>query len=277
MMLDDVSLTVLAGLAFGLVVTGAIAGILAGLLGVGGGIVIVPVLIIVAELFNISEDVAMLVVVGTSLATIIPTSISSARAHHRKGAIDLDILKSWTPAIFIGALLGGLASKVLGANGLTIIFGAVALLVAVNLAIPRTITLAANPPTTAVGRSALGLPIGFTSALMGIGGGTLSVPIMTMLSVPVHRAVATASVFGLAIALPAVLGFIWSGWGVAQRPPGSLGYVNIPAAILIFSASVLTAPFGAKLAHSLPPARLKLAFAAFLFISGARMLWRALT
>lgn len=276
MMLDDVSLTILAGLAVGLVITGAIAGILAGLLGVGGGIVIVPVLIIVAEIFNIPDNVAMLVVVGTSLATIIPTSISSARAHHKKGAIDLDILKGWTPAIFIGALLGGLASKVLGANGLTIIFGTVALLVSVNLAIPRTLTLASAPPGTAIGRSALGLPIGFTSALMGIGGGTLSVPIMTMLSVPVHRAVATASVFGLAIALPAVFGFIWSGWDAAGRPPGSLGYVNIPAAILIFSASVLTAPIGAKLAHTLPPARLKLAFAIFLFISGARMLWKAL-
>lgn len=276
MMLDEVSLTILGGLAAGLVITGAIAGILAGLLGVGGGIVIVPVLIIVAELFSIPDDVAMLVVVGTSLATIIPTSISSARAHHKKGAIDLDILKGWTPAIFIGALLGGLASKVLGANGLTIIFGAVALLVSVNLAIPRTITLASAPPATPVGRSAIGLPVGFTSALMGIGGGTLSVPIMTMLSVPVHRAVATASVFGLAIALPAVFGFIWSGWDAAGRPPGSLGYVNIPAAILIFSASVLTAPLGAKLAHKLPPARLKLAFAIFLFISGARMLWKAL-
>lgn len=276
MMLDDVSLTILAGLAVGLVITGAIAGILAGLLGVGGGIVIVPVLIIVAEIFNIPDNVAMLLVVGTSLATIIPTSISSARAHHKKGAIDLDILKGWTPAIFIGALLGGLASKVLGANGLTIIFGTVALLVSVNLAIPRTLTLASAPPVTAIGRSALGLPIGFTSALMGIGGGTLSVPIMAMLSVPVHRAVATASVFGLAIALPAVFGFIWSGWDAAGRPPGSLGYVNIPAAILIFSASVLTAPIGAKLAHKLPPARLKLAFAIFLFISGARMLWKAL-
>ncbi|GAB5509713.1 MAG: sulfite exporter TauE/SafE family protein [Hyphomicrobiales bacterium] len=276
MMLDDVSLTILAGLVVGLVVTGAIAGILAGLLGVGGGIVIVPVLIIVAELFQIPDDVAMLVVVGTSLATIIPTSISSARAHHKKGAIDFDILKGWTPAIFIGALLGGLASKVLGASGLTIIFGVVALLVSVNLAIPRTLTLASAPPRTPVGRSAIGLPIGFTSALMGIGGGTLSVPIMTMLSVPVHRAVATASVFGLAIALPAVFGFVWSGWGAAGRPPGSLGFVNIPAAILIFSASVLTAPLGAKLAHTLPPARLKLAFAIFLFISGARMLWKVL-
>lgn len=276
MMLNDISLPILAGLALGLVLTGAIAGILAGLLGVGGGIVIVPVLIIVAELFHVPEDVAMLVVVGTSLATIIPTSISSARAHHRKGAIDLDILKGWTPAIFIGALLGGLASKVLGASGLTIIFGVVALLVSVNLAIPRTLTLASAPPQTQIGRSAIGLPIGFTSALMGIGGGTLSVPIMTMLSVPVHRAVATASVFGLAIALPAVFGFVWSGWDAPGRPAGSLGFVNVPAAVLIFSASVLTAPLGAKLAHTLPPARLKLAFAVFLFISGARMLWKVL-
>lgn len=276
-MIAGFSAAVLAGLTVGLLVTGAIAGVLAGLLGVGGGIVIVPVLVLVAEIFDINDDIAMLLVVGTSLATIIPTSISSARAHHKRGAIDFDILRGWVPAIFLGALLGGIASKFIGSDGLTLVFGVVAIIVSINLALPKTLTLAAAPPKAVASQSAIALPIGFTSALMGIGGGTLSVPIMSMLSVPVHRAVATASVFGLAIAVPAVAGFIWAGLGVEGRPPGSLGFVNLPAAIVLFSMSVLTAPYGAKLAHILEPRKLKLAFAVFLAISAARMLWKALT
>lgn len=275
-MIVEFSIPILIGLTVGLLITGAIAGILAGLLGVGGGIVIVPVLIVVAELFNIDDRIAMLLVVGTSLATIIPTSISSARAHNKRGAIDFDILRGWAPAIFLGALIGGIASKFIGSAGLTLIFGAVALVVSVNLALPKTITLAAAPPKTRATQSAIALPIGFLSALMGIGGGTLSVPVMSMLSVPVHRAVATASVFGLAIAVPAVCGFIWAGLGVEGRPPGSLGYVNLPAAVTLFSMSVLTAPYGAKIAHLMEPRKLKLAFAVFLAISALRMLWKAL-
>ncbi|WP_371156430.1 sulfite exporter TauE/SafE family protein [Jannaschia sp. 2305UL9-9] len=275
-MVAEFEITTLIGLTLGLLVTGGIAGVLAGLLGVGGGIVIVPVLIVVAEGFAVPDDVAMLLVVGTSLATIIPTSISSARAHNRKGAIDREILRGWTPAIFVGAALGGIASKFLGSAGLTLVFGIVALIVSINLALPKTLNLAPAPPAGAVSRAAIAGPIGFTSALMGIGGGTLSVPVMTMLSVPVHRAVATASVFGLAIALPAVLGFVWAGWDVAGRPPGSLGYVNVPAAVVLFSISVFTAPFGASLAHRLPARKLKLAFALFLFISACRMLWKVL-
>lgn len=268
------SFSVLIGLTVGLLLTGAIAGVLAGLLGVGGGIVIVPVLIVIAELFGIQDSIAMLLVVGTSLATIIPTSISSARAHSKRGAIDVDILKGWIPAVFMGALIGGIASKYIGAGGLTLIFGVVALVVSVNLAIKKTITLAPMPPVSRLSQSAIALPIGFTSALMGIGGGTLSVPVLTMLSVPVHRAVATASVFGLAIALPAVCGFIWAGFGVDGRPPGSLGFVNLPAAVLLFSMSVITAPYGVQLAHSLEPRRLKVAFALFLGLSSLRMLWK---
>lgn len=275
-MIAGFSIAVLAGLTLGLLITGAIAGVLAGLLGVGGGIVIVPVLIIVAELFDIPDSIAMLLVVGTSLATIIPTSISSARAHNKRGAIDRDILRGWVPAIFLGALLGGIASKFIGSNGLTLVFGCVALVVSINLALPKTLTLAKAPPADRASQSAIALPIGFMSALMGIGGGTLSVPVMSMLSVPVHRAVATASVFGLAIAVPAVGGFIWAGLGVEGRPPGSLGFVNLPAAIVLFSMSVLTAPYGARLAHVMAPRKLKLAFAVFLGISAVRMLWKAL-
>ena len=275
-MTDTHTLTTLIALAVGLLATGAIAGVLAGLLGVGGGIVIVPVLFWLFDLLNVPSTVAMHLAVGTSLCTIIPTSISSARAHHKKGAIDLSLLRSWAPVMFAGALIGGLLSKVLGGAVLTAIFGVVALAVSINMATPKTLVLSDTLPEGPIGRGALPFGIGTFSALMGIGGGTLSVPILNAFSFPVHRAVGTASAFGLVIAVPAVLGFIWSGWNLAERPPFSLGYVSLPAAILIFSVSVLTAPVGSRIAHNMNPARLKLAFAAFLFLTSVRMLWSIL-
>lgn len=271
-MIAGFTVMALLGVFCALLITGAVAGVLAGLLGVGGGIVIVPVLIIIAEIFAIPDDIAMLLVVGTSLATIIPTSMSSAGAHNKKGAIDGALLRGWGPAIFVGALIGGIASKFIGSEGLMLVFGSVALIVSMNFLLPNTITLAKSPPKTPWTKAAVAAPVGFLSALMGIGGGTLSVPLMTMVSVPVHRAVATASVFGLAISVPAVLGFIWGGLGVEGRPWGSVGFVNIPAAVTIISMSVLTAPYGARLAHVLEPRRLRLAFAVFLAISALRML-----
>jgi uncharacterized membrane protein YfcA len=208
--------------------------------------------------------------VATSLATIIPTSISSARAHNKRGTIDWALLRSWAPWIILGAAAGGIASKFLASENLTLIFGLIALTVSINMALPKKIVLAEKLPEASQPIAGI---IGVFSALMGIGGGTLSVPVLTAFSFPIHRAVGTASSFGLLIAVPAVAGFIWSGWSADLRPPYSVGYVNLPAAALIFSASVLTAPHGAALAARLNPARLRLAFAAFLFLSSLKMLW----
>jgi uncharacterized membrane protein YfcA len=274
--LAEYSTTIVTILAAGLVLTGAIAGVLAGLLGVGGGIVIVPVLFILFDFLNVPESVAMHIAVATSLATIIPTSISSATAHRKRGSIDIALFKAWAPLIFIGAMVGGIVAKYLASSSLTIVFGSVALLVAVNMALPKKLVIAESLPQGPLARGLLPSFIGTFSALMGIGGGTLSVPILSAFSTPIHRAVGTASAFGLIIAVPAVLGFIWAGQGVVDRPPFSLGFVNLPAAVLIFSASVFTAPLGARLAHSLNPEGLKKAFALFLFLTSIRMLWVAL-
>lgn len=274
-MSDTYSLGLLIALALGLVATGAAAGVLAGLLGVGGGIVIVPVLYWLFDLLAVPDTISMHLAVATSLATIIPTSISSARSHHRRGAIDMQLLKRWAPLIFLGALIGGLLSKVIDSAGLTAIFGFVALLVAINMALPKKIVLADRLPEGPVARGLVPGFIGLFSSLMGIGGGTLSVPTLTAFSFPVHRAVGTAAAFGLVIAGPAVVGFIWSGLGVPLRPPFTLGYVSVPAAILIFSASIFTAPIGSRIAHSLDAARLKMAFAVFLLLSSLKMLWSA--
>lgn len=262
----------LAILAVCLLLTGVVGGLLAGLLGVGGGIVIVPVLFLTFNILGIPDSIAMHLAVATSLATIIPTSISSSLAHRRRGTIDFDLLRRWAVPIFIGAGLGGILAKYIASHTLTMIFGVIALLVSINMALPKNIVVAEKVPENMVGQSAMGALIGFFSALMGIGGGTLTVPTLTAFSFPVHRAVGTAATFGLVIAIPAVLGFIRAGWGVDLRPPYSLGFVSLPAAVLIFSASVFVAPIGARLAHSLNPRGLRRAFAVFLFLSSLNMI-----
>ena len=269
----DLAAPELALLALLVLVTGGVAGVLAGLLGVGGGIVIVPVLYWVLDGLDFPEATAMTVAVATSLATIIPTSIASARAHRAKGNLDAALFRRWAPPMVAGALAGGLLSFVLDGRDLTLVFGVVALLVAVNMAIPRTLVLGQALPASRAAQGAMAGGIGLFSALMGIGGGTLTVPTLSMFAVPTHRAVGTAAAFGLVIAVPGVLGFVLSGLGAPLRPPWSLGYVNLPAAALIVPMTVLAAPWGARLAHALPAARLKLAFALFLGITALRMLW----
>ena len=269
----DLSAADLALLAVLLAATGGVAGVLAGLLGVGGGIVIVPVLFWVLGALDFPEATAMTVAVATSLATIIPTSVASARAHAAKGNLDRDLLRAWAPFVVAGALAGGLLSFVLDGRDLTAVFGVVALLVAVNMALPKQLTLGAALPASIAARGGMAGGIGLVSALMGIGGGTLSVPTLSAFSFPTHRAVGTAAAFGLLIAVPGVLGFVASGIGQPLRPPGSVGYVNLPAAAVIVPMTVICAPVGARIAHALPARRLRLAFALFLGITALRMLW----
>ena len=258
-----------------LLAVGAVAGVLAGLLGVGGGIVIVPVLFWLTEigLLDVNRDVAMHFAVATSLATIIPTSISSARAHRRKGSIDGPLFRGWAPFVFVGALLGGFLAARFDAALLTGVFGVIALLVTANMLNPRPFTLAPAPPAALPGRAAIAGPIGAFSAMMGIGGGTLSVPILTLLSFPVHRAVGTAALLGLVIAVPGVLGYALAGQNIDGLLPGSIGFINLPAALLIALATYFSAPVGAGIAHRLNPANLRIAFALFLGISAVKMLY----
>jgi len=248
-----------------------IAGIVAGLLGVGGGIVIVPVLFWLFTLTDFPDELAMHMAVATSLATIIATSISSMRAHHKRGAVDFALLRRWAPALGVGALGGGLAARVFEPEVLTGIFGFVALLVALNLVRQKHFVISQHLPGGVFQTSVAGL-IGFVSSLMGIGGGTLGVPTLTAFSYPIHRAVGTASAFGLVIAVPAVIGFIISGWDVPGRPPLSFGYVSLVAAAIILPFTTFFAPLGARLAHALAPIWVKRAFALFLTITAIKML-----
>lgn len=260
-----------------MIVTGAIGGVLAGLLGVGGGIVIVPVLELVLAALGVDASVRMHVTVATSLATIIPTSISSSRAHHAKDAVDLEQLRRWGAAIFLGAIAGVLLASQVSGNVLAMVFGIVALIVAVKMLLPLEGKHIAQQLPGGPAGQLMPLMIGAVSSLMGIGGGTLSVPTMTLFNFPIHRAVGTASLFGLLISVPATIGFVVAGWGHKGLPPGSLGYVNLIGFAIIAPVSYYAAPWGARLAHALSKRQLSVMFGVFLSIVAVRMLVRAFT
>jgi len=268
---QDTELLILMGAA--LLSTGIVAGILAGLLGVGGGIVIVPVLYHLLSYIGVAEEVRMHVAVGTSLATIILTSISSARAHYKKGAVDTDLLKSWGIVIFLGVLGGTWMASIVNATILTGIFAVLALLVAANMAFrPEGVHISDKLPKSPI-KEVLALFIGWFSAMMGIGGGTFSVPILTLFNYPIRKAVGTASAIGLIIAIPGTTGFLLAGLEATDLPPGNFGYVNILGFLIIVPMTILFAPVGAHIAHSINTGMLKKAFALFLFLTSLRMFY----
>lgn len=275
-LLDQYSLSWIIGLVVALSVTGVIAGLMAGLLGVGGGIVIVPVLYHLFTLLGIDESVKMHVAVGTSLATIIPTSLRSARAHANKGNLDSALLKSLAPSLLFGVLIGTLVSGLVSGQVLSLVFGVIGLLVAANMAISKEPAALADTLPRGMVRHSIGTGIGGFSTLMGIGGGTLSVPVLTRCQVPMHRAVGTAAAIGIFISVPGALGFLINGWGVPERPPFSLGYVNLIGFALIVPMTLWTAPIGARIAHAINARLLRQLFAVFLFITAVRMLYGVL-
>ena len=260
-----------------LAAAGAAGGLMAGLLGVGGGIVIVPALDFALGLAGIDPAVALHIAVGTSMATIVPTALSSSRSHAKRDAVDFAIVKRWTMPIVVGALAGALIASHLDARVLAAVFGVVALLAGLKMLLPLdNVVLRPSLPTGLLG-AALPAFIGAISAMMGIGGGTMSVPTMTLCGEPVHKAVGTAALLGLWIALPATAGYLLAQVpAVATVPPLTIGYVSLPGFALIAPISWLVAPLGARLAHSLDRRKLSGAFGVFLFAVAIRMLLRVL-
>ncbi|MDJ0387050.1 sulfite exporter TauE/SafE family protein [Roseomonas sp. E05] len=263
----------LAGLAVAMALTGLFSGTLAGLLGVGGGIVIVPVLYNVFPLLGIPEAVQMKLAVGTSLATIIPTSIVSARKHHARGAIDTGLLRAIWPSMVIGVAIGTVLAIWLHGQALSAVFATIALLVALNMGFTGVDFKLRDITPRGPGLWGIGTFIGGISAMMGIGGGTVGVPILSMFGTPIRSAVATSSVFGLIISIPATLGLIWGGFGNPLLPPFSVGFINLIGFALIVPSSILATPWGVHLAHTIPPLALKRAFAVFLAITAIRMFY----
>jgi len=253
---------------------GVFAGILAGLLGVGGGIVIVPMLYHVFTLYGVDPGTAMPLSVGTSLSTIVLTAWVSARNHHRRGGVDEDLVRRWFVPVLVGVVIGTVAAHFISGASMKTLFGVLLMLVSIHMLVSarHALNIFSSLPSRGV-QNTLGVIVGVLSAMLGIGGGTVMVPILTLFSFSIHRAVATASVFGLIISIPATLGYVYSGWGLAGLPIGSTGYINWLAFASLVPATMLCAPLGVKLAYRLNVMQLKRVFAVFLLAVGIKMFW----
>lgn len=256
---------------------GLFSGFLAGLLGIGGGMLMVPFITLILSARGVAPDLTVKMAIATSMATILFTSLSSVRAHHQRGAVRWDIVRRLAPGIVLG---GALASAgvfaVLKGQFLAVFFGLFVSFSATQMFLDKKPAPTRTLPSTP-GLLGAGGVIGFLSGLVGAGGGFVSVPFMTWCNVAIHNAVATSAALGFPIALANVMGYIISGWNLNQLPPGSLGYIWLPALVVIATCSVLTAPLGAKVAHQLPVKQLKRAFAGILYLLAAYMLWKGLT
>jgi uncharacterized membrane protein YfcA len=250
---------------------GAIAGTLGGLLGVGGGIVVVPALVWIFQANGFPESSIMHLAVGTSLATIVPTSIASVRAHHKHGAVQWPLFLWLGPGFALGALLGASAATHITSGQLRLLFGVFLCLIAAQFALPSNPTPQRDLPHRN-GRFAVGTVIGVLSALLGIGGGNLTVPFLLSCRVPIRQAIATGAAAGVPIATIGAAAYIVAGQDAHELPAWSAGYVYGPGFVGIGAMSVLFAPFGAKLAHRLPTAILRRVFGVFLLMVGLRML-----
>ena len=253
---------------------GAVSGILAGLFGIGGGAVLVPVLVIFLGLQGVDQSVLTHMAVGTSLAVILPTAVRSYLAHRARGAPDEALLRSWLLWVPAGVIAASLVVAQVPGAALRIVFAAVATLIAIKMLLNReSWSLGADLPRW---RGLVGFAIGAVSTFMGIGGGNLNNVFMTSYGRPIHQAVATSAGLGVLIAVPGVVGYVWAGWGRPDLPPWSLGYVDLLALVLVFPTSMLAAPLGVRLAHGLSKRRMEVAFGIFLLIVAARFAWTAL-
>lgn len=259
-----------------LICTGALAGVLSGLLGVGGGIVIVPVLSLIFQLLGLGVADSVSIATGTSLLIIVATSSSSFRAHYLRGNVDMQLLKRWSPFIVLGAIAGGALASEIGGLFASLVFGMVSLVAAINMLVRANApVLAPTLPANTI-QKLIALMNGAISVVMGIGGGTVSVPVLTACSVPVHRAVGTSSAFGLFIAVPGALYMLFVADTPADAPVATVGFVNLLGFALIVPLSVIFAPFGVKMTRYIGTKNLNQLFALFLCLTGSRMVYQAL-
>jgi len=257
-----------------LILAGGVAGFLAGLFGIGGGAVLVPVFYQAFALAGVDEAVRMQLCVGTSLAIIVPTSLRSFQAHYRRGAVDMSVLRRWVVAVPLGAVLSTFVIAYAPADVLKGAFAVITLLIGLKMLYRKSSQwrlgndLPKNPALFGCGTL-----IGLLSGLIGIGGGTLNNTFMTLYNRPMHQAVATSSGVGILIALPTIVGNIWGGWGRAGLPPLSTGFINWAAVLLIIPITMLVAPLGAKAAHALTNRQLSVLFGLFLLTISARFFY----
>lgn len=263
--------TFLAMLAAGL-----FAGFAAGLFGIGGGFVVVPALYAIFTLLGGDPAVTIHAAIGTSLGAIIVTSLRSAQAHARRGAVDFEVLRTWAPWIVLGVLIGLFLAKSIDGKSLTLVFATGVFVMGLYMMFSGAggFRLADRMPAGWL-RAALATFVGAFASLLGIGGGTFAILVMTLFGKPIHQAIATAAGFGVIIAVPGAVGFVIIGWGAEGLPPGSIGYVNLIALAAITAMTAITAPLGAHVAHKMNPIILKRAFATYLLLTTGVMFFDA--
>ncbi len=270
MMIGDLPASELAVFALAIAASGVLSGLLAGILGIGGGAILVPVFYQVFGLLGVDEAVRMHLSVASSLAIIVPTSIRSFSSHYQRGAVDIELLKSFVIAVPAGVILAALTAAYISSAGLRIIFAVVALAIGLRMLFDREswrlgTVLPGNPA-----RSMVGVLIGFLSTLMGVGGGVMNNTFMSLYGRPIHQAVATSSGVGVLIALPGTVGYIWAGWGNPLLPALSTGFVNWVAVALVIPISIMVAPLGVRIAHALKKRQLEVAFGLFCVLVSVR-------
>lgn len=266
----DILTSPLLGFGLALAASGALAGFLAGLFGIGGGAIMVPVLVTIVTAVGVDPDVVVHISVASSLGVIVPTSLRSFFAHKKKGAVDLALLKSWIIPVPVGVFLASYVAAHVSGDTLKGIFAAIAFVVAIRMIFNReSWKLGDDIPGNPI-RAIIGVFVGFFSTLMGIGGGVINNTFMTLFGRPIHQAVATSSGVGVLISIPAVFGMVAAGWGVPNLPPFSVGYINLLAVVLLVPITVFVAPLGAHFAHNMPKRKLEIAFGIFLLIVCAR-------
>lgn len=266
----DMGWNEIATFAAAIVAAGVVSGLLAGIFGIGGGAVLVPVFYQVFGLLDIDESVRMHLAVGSSLGIIVPTSIRSFMAHKARGAVDMELLKALAIPVPLGVVLASLVAASISSEGLRVIFAVLALLFGIRLLFNRESWRLGTEIPKNPWRAFIGVLIGFFSALMGIGGGIMNNTFMTLYSRPLHQAVATSAGVGVLIAIPGTVGYIWAGWGDPLLPFGSTGYINWIAVALVIPVTLVVAPYGVRIAHWLSKRHLEVGFGLFCLTVSAR-------
>ena len=255
----------------GYLAIGAFVGFFAGMLGIGGGAFMIPLLVMLFERQGLPHDHLLHLAVGTGMATLLFTSVSSVAAHARRGGVRWDIWRAVTPGILVGGLIGAWVAKFFSTFGLALFFALLVFTLAINMLFNRRPKPSRQLPGP-LGITVAGFVVSFLSTMVAIGGAAMTVPLMVLCNVPMLQAVGTAAAIGFPIAVAGTIGYVAAGWGDPVLPAATLGYVYVPALVGVSIASMALAPLGAKAAHSLPTARLKQAFAVLLLILSTRML-----
>lgn len=256
-----------------LAISGAVAGLLAGIFGIGGGAVLVPVFYHVFGLLGVDEAVRMQLSLGTSLAIIVPTSLRSFFAHKARGAVDMELLRGWIVAVPLGTIIAAVIAAKASSVTLRLIFAVISLLLAFRMIFNRASWRLGDDLPKNPARFLVGTGLGVFSGLMGIGGGVMNNTFMTVYGRSIHQAVATSSGVGVLISVPGLIGYIWAGWGDAGLPPFSTGFINWLAVLLLIPITLLVAPYGARIAHALSKRQLEFGFGMFLILISAQFFY----